>query len=167
MTEMSQTDIVLCVILAASFIYGVWRGLILQLASLGGLIAGIVAARLFSGGLAGWLLAEFPTTLGQQGATVVAMCVLFLAGYAAATLLGRFIHKLSHALLAAWLDHLAGGVLGLAKALIFLSLIANLYLAVTPSGTLPPCRMLGANLTEWITGLAPKLFGICAEHFGV
>lgn len=168
MADLSKADIVLCVVLGVAFIYGTYRGLILQIASLGGLIAGFIAARMFSSDVALWLGVEFPSVFSTPKiAAVTAMCMLFIAGYLAVALFGRFVHKLSHALLAAWLDHLAGGVLGLVKALIFVSLLINLYLVISPTGHLPRCNLLGANTLWWIAGVAPKLFGIATEHFGV
>jgi membrane protein required for colicin V production len=106
---MSLFDWFLIAILAYSTIMAFVRGLILELFSLGGLIAGIL--------LAAWnyhhislLLSRFITTLAT--AQIVAFLLIALGVMVLSTLLGKALHHTAHAIGLGFFDRLLGAVFG-------------------------------------------------------
>ena len=123
---MNLLDLILAVLFAWFAISGIVRGLVRQLFSLGGLIAGHLAGGRWYG------FAQAKLGLSFQYAEVVGYAVVFLAAYLAVRLLGGLIEgqvrksKLSGA------DRLGGLAAGLLKGALFSILIVFLLVILLP-----------------------------------
>jgi len=132
---MNLLDLVLAALIAWFAISGIARGLIRQLFSLGGLIAGHLA------GVRWYGFAQAKLGLSFQHAEVVGYAVVFLAVYLAIRLIGGLIEgrvrksKLSGA------DRLAGMAAGLLKGALFSILLVFLLVILLPRDA----RLLGES----------------------
>ena len=123
---MNLLDLIVAVLCAGFAVSGIARGLVRQLFSLGGLVAGHLA------GIRYYAFAQANLGLSFQYAEVVGYAVVFLAAYLAVRLIGGLIEgrvrksKLSGA------DRLAGMAAGLVKGALFSILIVFLLVILLP-----------------------------------
>lgn len=164
---MTTVDIVLLVILGAATLYGLYKGLIGQIASLGGIVLGIIACRCLCDRVADLMQQLAPEALADRTIAMIVGCVLlYLLVYFTVGLFAGLIRKLTHALLLGWLDHLLGAVLGLFKWMILLSIVLNLWYFISPeSPVFHSCTLLNGRLLPAIIRLAPQLLGAVTNHF--
>ena len=102
------------------FIYKGWKkGLVREVATLVGLLAGIWACVHLSQQVAEWL------NLDSENAVLIAFIVTFLAVLVLTYLLGRCVEGLMKAVHLSLLNRLAGALLGMAKALCILAVLLN------------------------------------------
>jgi membrane protein required for colicin V production len=113
---MSLFDCFLIAILAYSTIMAFVRGIILELFSLGGLIAGIL--------LASWnyehvatILERFITT--PATAEIVAFLLIIIGVMVLSTLLGKALNRTAHAIGLGFFDRLLGALFGFARGCLF------------------------------------------------
>lgn len=126
---MNNIDIAIIVVMLASGALGIYWGLIRQVLSVVGMIAGVVLAAHYGADVADWL-SSF-VSVGALAQALGFLIVLFgVSGLASllATLLRRFVGLL----FLGWLDHLIGGVLGLLQAAIFCTVVV-VVLAAFPT----------------------------------
>ncbi|MFR9166060.1 MAG: CvpA family protein [Dysgonomonas sp.] len=120
---MTWFDIIIIILVIASFIRGCISGLVKQLASLAGIIIGAV----FAGQVAKFLsphilqITDLPDYVVNPLSYLVAF-VLILIGF---LFLGRMVHSLVEALKMGSLNRLAGAVFSVAKWLIVASILLN------------------------------------------
>ncbi len=148
--------------LFGSIAYGVWKGLIRQVASLGGIVLGLIACRIF-GSQAGTMLAEMlPGTFeSATSAAIVGNVLLFILVWLTVSVVASMLHKITHALMFGWLDHLLGGVFAMFKWLLVLSILLNLlYLASPGSSIFTTSTLMDGDMLPWVMKIAPKMFGI-------
>ena len=123
---MNLLDLIVAVLCAGFAVSGIARGLVRQLFSLGGLVAGHLA------GIRYYAFAQANLGLSFQYAEVVGYAVVFLAAYLAVRLIGGLIEgrvrksKLSGA------DRLAGMAAGLVKGALLSILIVFLLVILLP-----------------------------------
>lgn len=101
-------DIFMLAVLALATIFGAWKGMAWQLASLASLVASAVVALRFSGPLA-------PYLSDQDWAPFAAMLILYLVTSLAIWLLFRLVAGAIDRLKLKEFDHQIGGLFGLAK----------------------------------------------------
>ena len=113
---MNLFDCFLIAILAYSTVMAFVRGIILELFSLGGLIAGIL--------LASWnynhvalFLSRLVTT--QAIAQIIAFLFIVIVVMVLSTLLGKALNRTAHAIGLGFFDRLLGAVFGLARGCLF------------------------------------------------
>ena len=113
---MNLFDWVLIAILAYSTIMAFLRGLILELFSLGGLIAGILLASWNYSQIAGYLgrLITTPAT-----AQIVAFLFIVVLVMVLCTLIGKAFNRTAHAIGLGFFDRLLGAAFGLARGCLF------------------------------------------------
>jgi membrane protein required for colicin V production len=113
---MNLFDCFLIAVLAWSTIVAFLRGIILELFSLGGLIAGIL--------LASWNYQHVATILGSLITTaaiaeVAAFLLIVIAIMVLSTLLGRALNRTAHAIGLGLFDRLFGALFGFARGCLF------------------------------------------------
>ncbi|MFA6147447.1 MAG: CvpA family protein [bacterium] len=123
---MNLLDLVLAVLIACFAVSGIVRGLVRQLFSLGGLIAGHLA------GIRYYAFAQGKLGLSFQYAEVVAYAVVFLAVYLAVRLIGGLIEGQVRKSKLSGSDRLAGMAAGLLKGALFSILIVFLLVILLP-----------------------------------
>jgi membrane protein required for colicin V production len=113
---MNLFDCFLIVMLAYSTIMAFLRGIILELFSLGGLIAGIL--------LASWNYEHVATILGHlittpATAEIVAFLFIIIGVMVLCTLLGKALNRTAHAIGLGFFDRLLGALFGFARGCLF------------------------------------------------
>jgi membrane protein required for colicin V production len=123
---MNLLDLILAVLFAWFAISGIVRGLVRQLFSLGGLIAGHLAGARWYG------FAQTKLGLSFQYAEVVGYAVVFLAAYLAVRLIGGLIEGRVRKSKLSGTDRIAGMAAGLVKGALFSILIVFLLVILLP-----------------------------------
>jgi membrane protein required for colicin V production len=113
---MNLFDCLLVAILAYSTIMAFVRGIILELFSLGGLIAGIL--------LASWNYNRVAEILGRlittpATAQIVAFLLIIIGTMVLSALLGKVLNRTAHAIGLGFFDRLLGALFGLARGCLF------------------------------------------------
>src|SRR5512137_2223499 len=106
---MNWLDIIILISLVASVIGGITTGLIRGMISLAGLIVGIILAGKLYPTVAGW----FGFISNADISNIIAFGLILLVVMILAGIIGKALHALASAVLLGWLDHLAGGFIGL------------------------------------------------------
>lgn len=118
---MNWLDIVLAIPLLWLLYKGFRNGLIIELASLAALILGIYAALHFSFYVQGYLEENFE--IAENYLYIISFAITFLIVAIIVYLAGKIIHKLVSIVALGFLNRLAGGIFGLMKAALVLSVI--------------------------------------------
>ena len=95
---MAALDILILLIFIVSIVYGLRRGVITQLGSVGGVIVGIIACRLFSGSVTRLFAGSNPDANDLYVSGVFASVLLFIVGFIAARLVAGLIKTVTHSL---------------------------------------------------------------------
>ena len=123
---MTWLDYAALTILVASVLWGIWRGLVREVISIGAWVLAFLGANLFAGPLGDALPKALPT---PEIRVAVAFVVVFIAILAVCALVSRMLSKLVHVAGLGELDRSLGGVFGVARALLILlafALVAGL-----------------------------------------
>ena len=118
---MNWLDIVLAIPLLWFLYRGFRNGLIIELASLAALILGIYAALHFSFYVQEYLEKNFE--IAQNYLYIISFAITFLIVAIIVFLAGKLIHKVVSIVALGFLNRLAGGIFGLLKAALVLSVI--------------------------------------------
>ncbi len=161
---MNWLDIVILIVMALFFFAGFTNGLIKTAISLAGLVVGIILAGRFSPFLATYLT-FIPST---QIANIAAFIIIFVAILVMATVLSFILTRVASAILLGWLNHLAGGAVGLvAGAIICAALLATWlkYLGMNSVITQSQLAKILLDKLPLILSLLPESFGSIRQFF--
>lgn len=167
--QVGTIDIIIMVVLGAALVYGLIRGLIKQIASLGGIILGIVACRLFAENVGPLVMRLMPGVFSSAGSAKVVGCILlFLLVYFTVGAIASLTRKLTNALLLGWLDHLLGGVAAVFKWALVLSILLNLWRVISPdSAIFTQSTLMDGEMMPALLRLAPWMLGFTTAQLGV
>jgi membrane protein required for colicin V production len=112
---MTWLDYAVFGVLAASIVWGAWRGLVREVLSLLGWVIAFLAANLFAAPLGEALPGTIPTLELRLAAAFVAV---FVASLAVTTLAGLLLSKLAKAAGLGGLDRLLGALFGAARGVL-------------------------------------------------
>ncbi|MDT8393701.1 MAG: CvpA family protein [Bacteroidales bacterium] len=118
---MNWLDIVLAIPLLWFTYKGFRNGFVIELASLAALILGIFVALHFSFYAEDYLRENFE--IGQQYLYIISFAVTFIIVAVVVYILGKIIHKLINIIALGFLNRLAGGIFGLLKCALALSVV--------------------------------------------
>ena len=150
---MNLFDWFLIAILAWSIIMAFMRGIILELFSIGGLIAGILIASWNYNHVAE-LLERLITT--PATAQIVAFLLIVIGVMVLSTLLGKALNRTAHAIGLGFFDRLLGAVFGLARGCLFGVAILMAVAAFRPHSTwvensrLSPYFLAGVHAVSFV-----------------
>ncbi|THB63399.1 MAG: CvpA family protein [Desulfovibrio sp.] len=130
---MNVLDIAFLIVTGFFALRGLYRGLLIEVASLLGLVGGFFLANAYYMDVAD-LAKEFITNRGW--AEVVSYLLIFIGCIVLVTLVAKLLKKLLIVTLTAWLDHAAGLIIGLAKGAV-ICCVALLVLQVSFSEPYP------------------------------
>ncbi len=160
---MTTLDIIILIVALSSAFMGWRKGIVLQLGSFAGIVAGVVACRVGGDWLTALLQSSDPevVTPGEHYFyTVLARVILFIAGYFLIKIVARFLRGVTHALHIGVVDRLAGALFSLFAWMMVLSLAINFWLVVKPQTDIHRISHLGnGHAIETITALAPAALG--------
>lgn len=120
LTGLNWVDIAILSIIAVSFLFGLWRGLVKEVLSLLTWIAALLVARIYSETLAPSLTGILD---GETTRYVAAFAILFIVTMMLGTLLNHFIGKLLTITGLKFTDRLLGGGFGIVRGVIIVMLI--------------------------------------------
>lgn len=120
MLEINLLDIATAVVLLVLLARGLVRGLTREITGLVGVIGGFALARHFQYNVQPLLE---PLFSDQKIAAIMAFILILVAAMLLASLLGAALRKFMSITLTSWIDHLFGGLAGLAKGLFIISLV--------------------------------------------
>ena len=153
---MNWLDIVLAIPLLWFLIRGFRNGLIIELASLAALVLGIYVALHFSFYARDFLLENFD--ISNNYLNIISFALTFLIVALLVYLVGKLIHKLVSIVALGFLNRLAGGIFGLLKAALVLSVILYFLNAFdSGSGILKNDVKEGSVLYEPVRSIVPIL----------
>lgn len=118
---MNWLDVVLAIPMLWFLYRGFRNGLIIELASLAALVLGIYIALHFSFYIEGWLNDNFE--ISEKYLYIISFALTFIIVAVLVFLAGKIIHKLVGIVFLGFLNRLAGGIFGLFKAALVLSVI--------------------------------------------
>lgn len=121
---MNWIDITILVVLAVTTIKGLFDGFIKQVSSLLAILFGIAFAGLFFHGFKAIFL-DFFSDMPEVIATILGYVIAFLIIFVVIKLIGTLMRRFFKAASLGSVDYFFGGVLGMIKCLLILSLLCN------------------------------------------
>jgi len=133
---MNWLDITLLCLAGIGLLKGLFDGVIKQVVSLIALVVGIYFCAKAAGWLRGYIndLGWFP----EQGVTILSYILGFLLIVGILLLAGEIVHRVIGATPLSILNHIAGGIFGLAVIVLFISLLMNILETVDRGSVLIP-----------------------------
>ena len=147
---MNSIDIVIIIIVLLSSALGIYWGLIRQVLSAAGLIAGIVLASRYGSNVADALSSFIQSDIITQ---VIGFLFVMIAVSSLASLLASLLHQFVGLLFLGWLDHLAGGLLGFAQAALACAVL------ITVGAAIPEQNWLDTLNNSQIAPVLLSIFG--------
>lgn len=122
---MNSIDISILIIIGVGFVFGLFKGLVRELASLAAIVLGIYGAKLFSS----LLVPLFINVLGvsEKVAQPLSYVVLFVAIAVALLVLARTVDKVFDAVSLGGLNKFLGGLFGALKYALVISVLINVF----------------------------------------
>jgi membrane protein required for colicin V production len=154
---MNLLDWILIILIGISTVYGLFKGLVMEVISLLALIIGLVgASRLYDG--ASLLFKNLG--IGEQVAKILSFAILFIIIFIALVLIGKLLHKFIHAIFLGWLNRLGGIGFGFLRGIIVSGIII-LILAITLSEKAP--ILTESKLTPHVMDISKVLLSLVPE----
>ena len=119
--DLGILDIIILVIIAASAIFGIFKGFVGQLVSIASLILGIWCAGKFTGQLSSYVKDWFSLEMAQQTLHIILFITIFVIAVIIAHFLGKGIESIIKLTMMGWLNRILGFLFGAMKAIIILS----------------------------------------------
>ena len=159
---MTWLDYAVLIVLAASILWGVWRGLVHEVVSVASWVLAFLAANLLAGPI-GEALPK--SMLTPEARVLVSFVVVFIATLVVCTVVGHLLSKMMKVAGLGPLDRTLGGVFGLARALVILLAFA-LVAGLTALPRQPAWRnsVSGASLAQGALAVRPWLPRSFAER---
>ena len=155
---MNSLDIGILIIASVFFVRGVFRGFIFELVTVIGLILGYIISITYLSLLAGYILLYFPS-LPNSVVNVVSFFLLFVGTNLLLRLVSKIITKTLKFAMLGWLNRLLGGVLGLVKSIIILSILVFVIdLIPFSSFLLDQVEVQTSELYPVLNALGPHLY---------
>ncbi len=154
--------IIIIIVAIVGIFIGFRKGMIHQIATILGILFGIVTCRIFHDQVVEFLQKTFPsiaeTTSAEFSYSVIASALIFAVVYLVFLMLAKVIRSAVKMVNIGMLDSLAGAVIGALKYLLVLSLAMNLLVAMNPnSNIIKLCDDDDGNLVELVMALAPAM----------
>ncbi len=121
-------DIILVIPLAWGLVRGLYKGFLLSVGSLLGLIIGIYVANAYSGQMSEYVLRQF--VLSQGMAHAISFFVIFAGVAFICFLISKLLDKFFKMVILSWLNRLLGAIFGVLKCALIVSVILNLVIMV-------------------------------------
>ena len=118
---MQTIDIIIAVLLALGLVSGLRDGLVKQVASLAGLIGGLILGRAFYMPVGEWLIGQFG--MSAEAAHITAFIVILIIVPLLFNLAGWLVSKLLSVICLGWINRLLGGLVGVLKFALLVGVI--------------------------------------------
>ena len=120
---MQGLDLVILIFTAFLLIKGVWKGFVKEVAGIIAVVLAVFISFRFHKDTAGYLV----SFIDEKYVTVTAYLILFLAVYLAVMLFGNLLDKVLKSVFLGGVNRILGGVFGLLKSVLWLTLITFAY----------------------------------------
>lgn len=128
---MNPFDMIAVAILAFCVIRGIFRGLIKEVSSIVGVLAGFYAAYTYYGDLAGF----FSSWIDNESYLhIVSFLVLFCLVFFAVSIIGVVIKYVLNIAFMGWFDRTCGAAFGLVKGVLIVSMLFIIFTVFLPQG---------------------------------
>jgi membrane protein required for colicin V production len=127
---MNLLDFILLIPIIWLCIRGFQKGLIIELASLVGIILGIIAAYYF-GGYVQDFIKEY-LSLKEHTSRIIAYILIFLVVLLIVWLIGKMLEGVIDVVAMGWLNKLLGAIVGLAKGIVVVCIILYIFEKTDP-----------------------------------
>ncbi len=117
-------DIIILVIIAASAIWGIFKGFVTQIVSIAAMLLGLWCAFRFTAQLSAQVKELLSLELAQDIMHVIMFAIILLAVMIVSHFIGKGIEKIIQLSMLGWLNRLLGFLFGAIKATILLSIVA-------------------------------------------
>ena len=166
---MNSLDIGILSIASIFFIRGLFRGFVFELVTVIGLILGYIISITYLSIVSAFILSHFPT-FPDSVVNIVSFLVLFVGTNLLLRLVANLLTKTLQIAMLGWLNRLLGGIFGMVKCLIVLSIFvflidlmpfASVFLEkinASDSYLYPVLEILGPRLYEQIKQITSILF---------
>jgi membrane protein required for colicin V production len=167
---MNTLDILIVVILMYCLTMGLFRGLFRELSSIAGVLAGFYAAYTYYNYLTAYL-SKWISDTGYLN--ILSFLIIFISIFVIIGILGAIIKYLLKIITFGWLDRVAGGVFGLIKGTLIVSVLLMTFTAFLPKGApiirnsmlAPRVILLSEKMSEVIPKDMKRIFSAKIEHF--
>ena len=132
---MNPIDIGILSVSAFFFIRGLFRGFVYELVTVVGLILGYIISITYLSLLSGFILTYFPS-LPNSVVSIISFFVLFVGTNLILRLIANILTKTLKIAMLGWLNRILGGILGMVKCIIILSILVFIIDLVPFSATL-------------------------------
>jgi membrane protein required for colicin V production len=131
---MTTLDILILIFLGIGFVWGLMKGLVKQLASLVGLVAGLLVARALYGMVGEQLAPHLGTSVTV--AQIIAFLLIWMAVPLVLHIVAIVLTKALDVLMLGWANHGLGGVAGALVVLLWISILFNVLTFIHAEGVL-------------------------------
>jgi membrane protein required for colicin V production len=138
---MSWLDLVCLIIILYGLIHGLIKGFVLELSSLVGIVLGIIAARLYYVDFASKI--ELWFDISFQYAKPISFIIIFIAVAIVLHIIALIIDKFLKVIALGWFNRLLGGLFGVIKFVLILSIFINVISALNKNE-----RLISHETTE-------------------
>ncbi len=135
---MNTLDIIVLVIICMAIVFGLWKGLVRQIFSLVGVIAGYVLAGKYYEAFSRFIPSE-NSGVNKIISFMVIFILCIITSLTAAWLIGRLLKSAE----LNWINRIGGGILGFVKGALIVTIIAVILLAFLPAES----RLLNGSVT--------------------
>lgn len=125
---MNALDIAFLIIIAFLFIRGCFRGMVREVASIAGLVLGFFLANNYHTKITPF----YEPIVRPEYAYILSYLTIFLGTMLAVLVISSILRKILKLIMLGWLDHLGGGILGLLKGALLVSIIFLILTAFLP-----------------------------------
>lgn len=143
--ELRTLDIIILVIIAASAIWGIFKGFINQIVSIAALLLGIWCASRFTVYLSAQAKELFSLSLEQNTLHIIVFVAIFIIVLILSHLIGKGIEGLVKLTMLGWLNRLLGFLFGGAKAAIILGALTYVINYVNNQLQIIPQSLLSSS----------------------
>jgi membrane protein required for colicin V production len=155
---MNPLDIGILLIAALFFIRGIFRGFVFELVTVVGLILGYIISITYLSLLSGYILSIFPS-VPESIVNLVSFFILFVGTNLLLRMVAKVITKTLKIAMLGWLNRLLGGLLGMLKSIIIMSIIVFVIDLIPFSSTLlEKIEVQTSELYPVLDALGPRLY---------
>lgn len=155
---MNSIDIFILIFIAFFFTRGLFRGFVIELTALIGLVLGYFIAISYVGIISTFVLTQFPD-LPASAVKIIGFAVLFIATNIVLKLVAQMVTKTLKFAMLGWLNRWLGGVFALIKSVIILCIIVLIIDFLPFSETaLKNEEVQGSQLYPFLDALGPELY---------
>lgn len=135
---MQGLDLVILIFTALLLVKGIWKGLVKELAGIIAVVLAVFFSFRFHKDTAGYLV----SFIDEKYTTVAAYLALFLAVYLVVMLFGNLLDRVLKSVFLGGINRILGGVFGLLKSVLWLTLITFAYSTIKDG--------VGLHHPEWL-----------------